>query len=134
MTNKTGMSVLDHGILNVPLAKRGNIDAQIGRFKAEEARKDRLAGTATFHQVREQKKRVRNLLARIGDHRIMALANPLGCRTPRTAREALYRAAVSNLPRWIAVLEREKFPGGCAKCWAPLGECSHSDEEWMGPA
>lgn len=129
------MSGLDHGILNVPLAKRGNIDAQIDRYKAEEARKERLAGTATFHRVRDDKKCVRDLLARIGDHRIMALAKPLGSRTPRTAREALFRMATSNLSRWIASLEREEFPaGGCAKCWASLGECSHSAEEWLGPA
>lgn len=28
---------LDHGILNVPLAKRGNLDAQIDAYKAEQA-------------------------------------------------------------------------------------------------
>lgn len=27
---------MDHGILNVPLAKRGNIDAQLDAFKAEQ--------------------------------------------------------------------------------------------------
>ncbi|QLI96510.1 hypothetical protein H0A34_05485 [Providencia rettgeri] len=27
--------MLDHGILNVPLSKRGNIDAQIDKYKAE---------------------------------------------------------------------------------------------------
>ncbi|MDM9281824.1 hypothetical protein QU814_01225 [Providencia rettgeri] len=29
--------MLDHGILNVPLSKRGNIDAQIDKYKAEQA-------------------------------------------------------------------------------------------------
>jgi len=28
----------DHGILNVPLAKRGNIDAQLDAYKAQQAR------------------------------------------------------------------------------------------------
>lgn len=28
--------MLDHGILNVPLSKRGNIDAQIDKYKAEQ--------------------------------------------------------------------------------------------------
>ena len=27
--------MLDHGVLNVPLAKRGNIDTQIDRYKRE---------------------------------------------------------------------------------------------------
>jgi hypothetical protein len=31
------MAGLDHGILNVPLAKRGNLDAQIDAYKAEQA-------------------------------------------------------------------------------------------------
>lgn len=30
---------MDHGILNVPLAKRGNIDAQIDAYKAEQQKK-----------------------------------------------------------------------------------------------
>jgi hypothetical protein len=29
---------VDHGILNVPLAKRGNIDAQIDAYKREQAK------------------------------------------------------------------------------------------------
>ncbi|MEY0214911.1 hypothetical protein AB7W58_10140 [Providencia rettgeri] len=29
--------MLDHGILNVPLSKRGNIDTQIDKYKAEQA-------------------------------------------------------------------------------------------------
>lgn len=126
---------LDHGLLNLPLTKRGNIDAQIDRYKAEQARAAREAGTAAFHQVQDQKARVRDLLDRIGDYRIMALAKPLGSRKPASARKALYQAALSNLTLWIAALEREHFPaGGCAACWAPLGECDHSPEEWMGPA
>lgn len=28
---------MDHGIFNIPLNKRGNIDAQIDRYKAEQA-------------------------------------------------------------------------------------------------
>ncbi|WP_163826862.1 hypothetical protein [Proteus vulgaris] len=31
------MKMLDHGILNVPLSKRGNIDTQIDKYKAEQA-------------------------------------------------------------------------------------------------
>lgn len=31
------MSMLDHGILNVPLSKRGNIDTPLDKYKAEQA-------------------------------------------------------------------------------------------------
>ncbi|MDF2434751.1 MAG: hypothetical protein JWP44_4382, partial [Mucilaginibacter sp.] len=30
-------NTLDHGVLNVPLAKRGNIDRQIDAYKREQA-------------------------------------------------------------------------------------------------
>lgn len=32
---------LDHGILNIPLSKRGNIDAQLDRYKAEQRKQER---------------------------------------------------------------------------------------------
>lgn len=125
--------MLDHGELNLPLAKRGDIDGQIDRYKAEQAKLQADAGKAMRLSSRERKARVRQLLDHIGDYNIMRLAAPLGCRKPSTARTALYRAASLNLDAWIAALEREKFPpGGCAACWAPLGKCDHSPEEWMG--
>jgi len=129
---------LDHGILNTPIGSRargGSVDAQIDRWKRENERAERLASAEAFRTVRAQKRRVRELLSRIGDYRVLALAIPLGARKPATARTALYNASMSNLPRWIAALENEKFPaGGCAACWAPLGQCDHSDDEWLGPA
>lgn len=127
------MTGLDHGTLNLPLAKRGVTDAALDRYKADRARELKQQVRAGLASAREQKARVRELLDRIGDHRIMALAAPLKSRKPQTARDALYRAAQLNLPAWIAALESERFPpGGCAKCWAPLGKCDHSPEEWMG--
>lgn len=39
---------MDHGILNIPLAKRGNIDAQLDAFKAEQrklAKQETIAPT-----------------------------------------------------------------------------------------
>lgn len=37
---------MDHGILNVPLDKRGNIDAQVDAYKSSEARKAEVARKA----------------------------------------------------------------------------------------
>lgn len=127
--------VLDHGVLNVPLAKRGNIDAQIDRFKREQAAERRNADAASFHNVRAKKARVRHLLINIGDWRILQIAKPLGCRKASAARAKLASMANSNLDGWIVSLEREQFPaGGCAKCWAPVGKCDHSSREWIGNA
>lgn len=36
--NTFNSEVLDHGVLNVPLAKRGNIDSQIDQYKAEQSK------------------------------------------------------------------------------------------------
>ena len=99
--------MLDHGILNVPLAKRGNIDAQIDAYKRELAREAAAHRRATFHSVREKKLRVAELLAAMSDERLLRLAAPLGKRKPSTARTALASAARTNLDRWIAALERE---------------------------
>lgn len=98
---------LDHGYLNTPLSKRGNIDAQIDRFKAQQVREQRQADTARFHDARTKKARIAEILAAMSDERVVALAAPLGKRTPSTARSALAAAANSNLDRWLASLERE---------------------------
>ncbi|RKD69003.1 hypothetical protein [Rhizobium sp. WW_1] len=124
---------LDHGLLNIPLAKRGNIDAQIDRYVAEQRKAKQKEHSESFHRIRDQKKRVQDILSKIGDFRVMEIAKPLGCRNPSSARKALYQAALSNLSKWIAVLERESIPaGGCASCWAPVGKCQHGASEWLG--
>jgi hypothetical protein len=123
-------------MLNLPLGHRargGSLDAQIDRAVREQRKQDAERHSATIGAFREKKGRVADLLSKIGDYRIMQLAKPLGSKKPKTARAALLRAASRNLDAWLATLEREQFPaGGCAACWAPLGQCSHSDSEWLG--
>ncbi len=98
---------LDHGLLNVPLSKRGNIDAQIDRYKADEARKAVKEAQARFHDTRSKRARVVEILRQMPDERVLSLAKPLGARKPHTARLALARAASYNLDRWLSALERE---------------------------
>lgn len=53
------MTRLDHGALNLPLAKRGDIDAQIGRYKQAQARgaaEKRRAGAADMKIRRDRAK------------------------------------------------------------------------------
>lgn len=129
---------LDHGIIHVPVNKRGggSLNSQIDNWKREHRRASRAADKARSHAAREKKLRIRRMLAEISDERVMALAAPLGCRKPSTARSALYRAAIVNLDSWIKALSQElPFPpGGCAACRAPFGECNHTPAEWMGPS
>ena len=100
-------SGLDHGVLNVPLAKRGDIDAQIDRHKAQVARERRAADAARLRDTRAKKARIIEVLAALPDVRVLALAAPLGKRKASTARTALASAASANPNAWLAALERE---------------------------
>lgn len=69
---------LDHGILNVPLAKRGNIDAQIDRYKAEQALAARAERKARAERFRADKAAAKSLFAEIGQQMIDAFAAKYG--------------------------------------------------------
>ncbi|NKI68914.1 hypothetical protein GN109_05730 [Collimonas pratensis] len=56
---------LDHGILNVPLAKRGNLDAQIDAYKAEQAAAAQEKREAAIATNRENKAVAKVLLAEL---------------------------------------------------------------------
>ena len=45
--------MIDHGMLNLPLAKRGCIDAQIDAYKAQKARNAKAEAKA-LHEARQQ--------------------------------------------------------------------------------
>ncbi|MBH9537501.1 hypothetical protein [Novosphingopyxis sp. YJ-S2-01] len=99
---------LDHGELQIPLRKRmGNIDAQLDRYKAEQARKDASEHRRIRTETRVTKDRVRDLLASLSDERVMQLAKPFGCRKPHTARAELLRISLGNLASFVRALERE---------------------------
>lgn len=53
---------LDHGVLNVPLAKRGNIDAQIDKYKAEKAAEEARGIKAARIKHKELKTQASTLL------------------------------------------------------------------------
>jgi hypothetical protein len=54
---------LDHGLLNVPLHRRGNIDAQLDRFKRDEAVAAATRRKADHAQFLADKKVAKALLA-----------------------------------------------------------------------
>jgi hypothetical protein len=56
---------LDHGMLNLPLAKRGNIDAQLDAYKAGQARDAAAKRKAATALSREQKAAAKVALAEI---------------------------------------------------------------------
>lgn len=76
MSDLNGLARLDHGLLNVPLAKRGNIDAEIDRYKARveaDRKRERKAAAA---KTKEQREQAKALIAALPEQRIDELRAP----------------------------------------------------------
>lgn len=91
---------LDHGILNVPLSKRGDINAQLDRYKAgkareakETARRHHADRQAQWALVREAKAAI----AALSPEQVAAIARKSGVH-PRSVRKNLR----DNAGRWPA--------------------------------
>lgn len=69
---------MDHGILNIPLSKRGNIDAQIDRYKAEQAALARTKAQADAAQAKTDRASAHELLDAAEKTRIQHLADRCG--------------------------------------------------------
>lgn len=80
--------MLDHGILNVPLAKRGNIDAQIDRYKADKAREEREARKAQVSQTKIDRAEAKALVSAMTTERLAELGKPHGL-TAAAVRKSL---------------------------------------------
>ncbi|EJD6541500.1 hypothetical protein M0K83_RS20565 [Providencia rettgeri] len=57
--------MLDHGILNVPLSKRGNIDAQIDKYKAEQAAIKKTESKAAKAMLNDNKAIAKELWSKV---------------------------------------------------------------------
>jgi hypothetical protein len=84
--------MLDHGTLNLPLSKRGNIDSQIDRYKADLERSEK----ARRASVREEKARAKALFVEIGEEVVSAYVGKLG-----SAKEI--RAMLDQMVKWEPV-------------------------------
>lgn len=56
---------LDHGLLNLPLAKRGDIDAQIDAYKREQAAVEESARKTRVAQLKQDKEAAKPVLAQL---------------------------------------------------------------------
>lgn len=79
--------MIDHGMLNVPLAKRGCIDAQIDAYKAQKARNAKAEAKA-LHEARQQ---ARAAVVAMSDERCVELSK--GTLTAKQARKKLLSMA-----------------------------------------
>jgi len=69
---------LDHGMLNIPLSKRGNIDNQIDAYKADQAKTDRAVRKARADEVAILRIEAKSLLAAAPASRVADLAARFG--------------------------------------------------------
>lgn len=60
----------DHGTLNIPLAKRGDIDSQIDAYKASQDAQKKAAAKAKALQLSELRTRAKALVANMTTERI----------------------------------------------------------------
>ncbi|MBD1226029.1 hypothetical protein [Xenorhabdus griffiniae] len=69
---------LDHGLLNIPLHKRGNIDNQIDKWKAEQARQKKDKQECIKYDFNTNKEAAKKLWALVDKDLIKAHAKKRG--------------------------------------------------------
>lgn len=83
---------LDHGVLNIPLAKRGDIDAELDRYKAQQAREAAVARKAAAATTKELRAAAKAAVQALTTERLDAIAERIGS-TRVQARKELHRLA-----------------------------------------
>ena len=86
---------LDHGVLNVPLSKRGNIDAQIDRHMAAQRRESEAIARETRKAFAEAKAEAIELIGRLTESHVERLAVKFRCQV-RSVRKRLTSHAGVN--------------------------------------
>lgn len=97
---------LDHGILNVPLAKRGDIDAQIDAYKAAESRSAAAALRAHQKARRAWIAEARAIVAAMSMGRLADLGTPHGL-TAKQAGAMLVNGVRTYGERALIALRKE---------------------------
>lgn len=86
---------IDHGVLNVPLHKRGNIDAQIDVYKREQARESASVARETRKAFAEARAEALGLISRMTPEHVACWAATLKCQ-PRSVAKRLRSEAGLN--------------------------------------
>ncbi|MCE7031753.1 hypothetical protein LY625_03825 [Lysobacter sp. GX 14042] len=92
------MGSFDHGILNVPLRKRGNIDAEIDRYKAQQAREAKSLAREQHKKWQARQERIRAVNERIKaltDEQVTALAPVLGVHRRSVRKQLRWNASIN---------------------------------------
>lgn len=87
-------SNFDHGVLNVPLSARGDINAQLDRYKAEQAQAAARKAKTANALHREQAEQAKALVASWSDARCVRILLRAGLKlTAKQARKKLLSQA-----------------------------------------
>lgn len=86
--------MFDHGILNVPLSKRGDIDAQIDRYKADVQRDERKAGAERRAKLAVDREEAKRMVAACPEARLQELMTKY-----RTSRGLLI-SKLNSIAHW----------------------------------
>lgn len=79
---------LDHGMLNVPLAKRGDINAQLDKFKADQAAAAKAESKARARDTQALRARAKAIVESMTVERVCELADKLNT-TPANVRNLM---------------------------------------------
>lgn len=90
---------LDHGVLNIPLAKRGNIDREIDRHKADAARTARAAAKAKAAETRQLRLQAKSAINELTDAYLARIGKPARM-TAAQVRKSLLSDAHWR-PAWV---------------------------------
>ncbi|MEN6538899.1 MAG: hypothetical protein ABFC67_04740 [Mizugakiibacter sp.] len=91
---------LDHGILNLPIAKRGGIDTLFGVNRRQHEAQQRAAQKAAAKKLREAVREAKCLLEGVSEERLAELGAPIGL-TARQCRKKL--ASIAHVRPHLAI-------------------------------
>lgn len=96
----------DHGVLNVPLHKRGNIDSEIDAYKRQQAALAKADAKVKAKELRELCQQAKAIVSALTDEQVAQAAKRLGV-TAKQARKKLLSEAHWN-PRLVIRVFGEK--------------------------
>ena len=100
---------IDHGELNLPLHKRGNIDAELDRYKEQQsllAKQQAAIHAAARQQAAECRSEANRLIAELSDERVAELGQRQGI-PARSVRKRLREMAARHPEIALAALKKE---------------------------
>jgi hypothetical protein len=93
---------MDHGELNIPLAKRGDIDRQLDAHFAKQEAAAKVVRKANAQLIREQREQAKAVLAAMPEEQLARIAAKAGI-TPKRAAKRLQGVAYFTPKQMIAL-------------------------------